>query len=302
MRTTPTAILCALLLIAGPVVAAPADDEGPKAEKTDRSDARSIDPAQDNLATEQRMLAEPPIDADAKARDDEATLDSFRNAYGRAGQPRLAIYMNRRLAADTSEFRTEERVVISGRGKDDQQGFEAKSSTGNAQMEVSKQTHAGDTGRRASPEEEWLWDFEEGFTNAFLDADATLIDRATILRLSGADDEKTRADGSRSDARTVEMGALTKFAEVYVEILMTPSESSTGWKVRAVAKEIKTGKLLAQARADAQISDVNKDGKKEFEAGPNGYVRKTFADTPVDQGATLAFSLMEALGKTWSRR
>ncbi len=302
MRTTPFAILCALLLFAGPVSAAPADDEGPKAEKTDRSDARSVDPAMDNLATEQRMLAEPPIDADAKARDDEATLDDFRNAYGRAGQPRIAIYMNRKLASDTSEFRTEERVVVSGRGKEDQQGFEAKSSTGNAQMEVSKQTHAGDTGRRAGPEEEWMWDFEEGFTNTFLDADATLIDRATILRLSGAEDEKARADGSRSDARTVEMSALTKFAEVYVEITMVPSESSTGWKVRAVAKEIKTGKLLAQARADAQFSDVNKDGKKEFEAGPNGYVRKTFTDTPVDQGETLAYSLMAAVAKNWSRR
>ena len=117
-----------------------------------------------------------------------------------------------------------------------------------------------------------MWDFEEGFTNAFLDADATLIDRATILRLSGADDEKARADGSRSDGRTVEMGALTKYAEVYVEITMIPSESSTGWKVRALAKEIKTGKVLAQARADAQISDVNKDGKKEYVAGEQGYV------------------------------
>ena len=301
MRTTPFLALCAVLLVAGPVTAAPEDD-GPKAEKTDRSDSRSVDAAMDNLATEQRMLAEPPVDAAAKARDDEATLDDFRNAYGRAGQPRIAIYMNRKLASDTSEFRTEERVVVSGRGKDDQTGFEAKSSTGNAQMEVSKQTHAGDTGRRAGPEEEWLWDFEEGFTNTFLDADATLIDRATILRLSGAEDEKARADGSRSDARTVEMSALTKFAEVYVEIVMVPSESSTGWKVRAVAKEIKTGKLLAQARADAQFNDVNKDGKKEFEAGPNGYVRKTFADTPVDQGETLAYSLMAAVAKNWSRR
>lgn len=303
MRTKPIVAFCALLaLAAGPAAAAPADDEGPKAEKTDRSDARSVDAAQDNLATEQRMLAEPPVEAAARGRDDEATMDEFRNAYGRAGQPRIAIYMNRKLASDTSEFRTEERVVVSARGKEDQSGFEAKSSTGNAQLEISKQTHAGDTGRRAGPEEEWMWDFEEGFTNAFLDADATLIDRATILRLSGADDEKSRADGSRSDSRTVEMSALTKYAEVFVEITMVPSESSTGWKVRAVAKEVKTGKLLAQARADAQFSELNKDGKKEFVAGESGYVKKTFADTPVDQGETLAYNLMEAVAKTWRRR
>jgi hypothetical protein len=303
MRNLNSAALIALLLMAGPALAAPADDkEGPKAEKTDRSDARSVDAAQDNLATEQRMLAEPPVEVAAQGRDFDATIDEFRNAYGRAGQPRIAIYMNRKLASDTSEFRTEERVVVSGRGKDEQTGFEAKSSTGNAQMEVSKQTHAGDTGKRAGPEEEWMWDFEEGFTNAFLDADATLVDRATILRLSGAEDEKARADGSHSDARTVEMGALTKFAEVFVEITMIPSESSTGWKVRAVAKEIKTGKVLAQARADAQISEVNKDGKKEFESGPNGYVKKTFADTPVDQGETLAFNLMDAVAKNWRKR
>jgi hypothetical protein len=302
MRNLTSAALYALLLIAAPALAAPADDEGPKAEKVDRSDGRSVDAAQDNLATEQRMLAEPPAEVVNGGRDDEATLDEFRNAYGRAGQPRLAIYMNRKLASDTSEFRTEERVVVSGRGKEEQSGFEAKSSTGNAQLEVSKQTHAGDTGRRAGPEEEWMWDFEEGFTNAFLDADATLIDRATILRLSGADDEKARADGSRSDGRTVEMGALTKYAEVYVEITMIPSESSTGWKVRALAKEIKTGKVLAQARADAQISDVNKDGKREYVAGEQGYTRRSFADTPVDQGQALAFNLMQAVAKTWSRR
>ena len=39
MRTTPFVLFCALLLIAAPVAAAPEED-GPKAEKTDRSDSR----------------------------------------------------------------------------------------------------------------------------------------------------------------------------------------------------------------------------------------------------------------------
>lgn len=189
----------------------------------------------------------------------------FATAYQAAGAPRIAVFLNRELSADVREWRSDGRLVISGAGSLKAEaaavgashatapGTSATSvagegaivegqSDGDGASIAAQQFQYEDV--RSAPSEEWMWKFEEGFLRPLIEANAKMIDRATIMRLS-ADYEVVDDKHNPASVKKVEIDALKNHAEIYVELLVTASsESPYGYVFRCVAKEVDTGIIV----------------------------------------------------------
>ena len=64
-----------------------------------------------------------------------------------------------------------------------------------------------------------LWRFQSAFVGPFLEVKAKIVDRATIIRQTGL--EATQGKSPQEiDRMAIEMNALNKYADIYVEILL----------------------------------------------------------------------------------
>ncbi len=193
-------------------------------------------------------------------------IDRFATAYLAAGAPRIAVFLNRELSADVREWRSEARLVVSGSGSLKAEaaavgvshatapGTSATSVAGEGAIVEGQSDGDGASiaaqqfqheSARSAPSEEWMWKFEEGFLRPLIEANAKMIDRATIMRLS-ADYEAVDDKHNPASVKKVEIDALKNHAEIYVELLVTASsESPYGYVFRCVAKEVDTGIIVA---------------------------------------------------------
>jgi len=259
----------------------------------------------------------------------------FREAYGAAGSPKLVVYLNRELSADVREWRTDSRLVVSGTGRFSAEAGAAAGSAGlshtgveggiaavgaavEAEAEGEGATMA-EQRHNASPERErpgeaWMWAFEEGFINALLDSGAIVIDRATILR-----DTATSAPGddrfNPASVKMIEMEALRQHADVLIELLVSPSSASPyGYEFRASAKEIATGRILANVTSIPKHRDKgiyvtergferrDDDGRprtREIVETASGFEVRDEIPTVHDASTYLSAELMEAMARCW---
>jgi hypothetical protein len=264
--------------------------------------------------------------------DQNKVIEKFKSAYASHKSPRIAILLNRELSDEVSEWKVYQKdfagvsatveapsheegfgpkhgeSCINAEGKegqacDTQTGPYKHEAEGGANVEVTTQMgtlYSEPSGERASPGEVVKWKYETGFMQPFIDAKAKVIDRATIIRQIGVDEEKGKMP-QNLDRNVIEMDALNKYADVYIELLITSDSSSpTGYIFKATAKNLKTGEVIAQALS----TGVGKEKvEKEVVATAHGYeIKNKPKEAPSLEMTSkqLALQLMEQMSKQWS--
>ena len=199
-------------------------------------------------------------DTAAPAKSESAgTIRRFSDSYRRHQTPRVAIFLNRSLSDDVREWKTDQRAVVTGQGSVStatETRFGRHEETVKGPMAAYQQQNNAVEEARDNTGETYHWEFESGFMQPFLSAGVNLVDRATILRLMS----KTADQGADGliETKKNEMNALLSYADVFIELLITRQPSApTGYEFRAIAKEIKTGRVVGMA------TSLNWDSAKE---------------------------------------
>jgi len=247
------------------------------------------------------------------------SLERFRKAYADANAPRIAVYFNRALSDEVREWITPARAVIAGKGQSVAVGegptVVTPSGTvleggATVKAEGSTDTQRGVTGytqvhteepQRPSPEELWTWSFEDHFLQPFLKAGAKMVDRATTLRLVAS--TKSQDATYIVPVKQVEMKALTGYADVLVEILVTRDHASpSGYAFRATAKQTRTGILMGSVTKTGRDPRYERPG--EVIATPSGYeLRKGSAPLILETvSQELAVDLMNSMATAWQNQ
>lgn len=234
------------------------------------------------------------------------TMNRFSTAYRYAGKPRMAVFFNRALSEEVQEWKTADRKVVSGSGV-------AISKTDNTTRTIKgpvsqyDQTHLEVGGDRPAEPEADMWAIENAFSQPLLSAGAILIDRTTIMRLTAV----RHGQGDAYEPITVkkiEMEALVNHADIFVEILLLRSKSAPqGVEYRAVAKEVRTGKVLANVTS-LNKSLRNNAQRKKVVTTDSGYEIVSESDTPdkaadfKDGSKRIALDMMNSLTERWVRQ
>ncbi len=232
------------------------------------------------------------------------TISMFSSSYQQKDKPRIAVFLNRFLSDEVREWRSGRRVIVSGEGSVSQSRETAstfREETVSGPVAITEQQRLGLGGGRVNPRDEVLWPFEDGFMQPFLQAGATLIDRSTVMRLVALKD----AEGKTNDydpvpLKRVEMNALKNHADIFVELLISRVPSAPcGYEFKAAAKEVKTGRIIANATS--LNWDKKRFEKKKVITTASGYEIKKETTFPKmnELSRDLAMDLMNSLIRTW---
>ena len=229
------------------------------------------------------------------------TMARFRAVYGAKKDRRIAVLLNRQLSDEVREWVTDSRLVLAGGYSKTMtvSGEKTEQTDVTAGISGYSQQHT-DTGARPSPNERWMWAFEDGFIQPFLQSGAKMVDRATIVRLAAASSGQQSSAYAPMSVKKVEMDALKGYADIFVEILISRSPSSLyGYEFKASAKEVNTGIIIANVTS---LRWRPEDGKRrEIYATSQGYeVVDSVRIPPVEDIASdLSIDLMNALASAW---
>jgi len=232
-------------------------------------------------------------------------LSEFDNIYRKMGSPRLAIFLNRVLSDEVREWRTVHRGVVSMQGEfSSQKGEASESFKGPGGVAAYGQTHLSDR-RRTSPEENWMWGFEEGFLGPFLEIGAKIVDRATIIRLTAADSGQQGSAYNPIAVKKVEMDSLKGKADLFIEILIRRMPGSKlGYVFKASAKEVNTGIIRANVTTRGWKYSDDESTEEKVAATDTGY---HFVEGEAEQkmpevdivAGDLSLALMRSLSNSW---
>ncbi len=248
----------------------------------------------------------------------KGTIERFRKSYNAKGKPRMAVFLNRELSDEVREWRTNERDIISTNlpqkevriykdskvvvvERTDEES--ARGKAGDRGVSVYSQEYIPLSTNRASSDELWMWKFEDGFLQPFLQAGARIVDRATIMRLAAAESGQQGNTYSPITVKKVEIDALKDKADIFMEILISRAPSAPhGYEFKATAKEVSTGILLANVTSLRW--DYKKREDKEIVATSRGYeIRKDMTFPSVGElSRDLALDLMSSVVRTWNSR
>lgn len=168
----------------------------------------------------------------------EDVIARFRDAYAQGGRPRLALWWNRQLSDTLAQWYSETRTVTADKIRNSTEGDISLKQSGAKQNVTETQRRAGDGTERPARSETWEWEFQDGFLAPFMQADASVMDRAMITRIMGAGAEEI-------DPKTVEVMAMQTMADVMIEVLVADSaQSTTGYELRARILDVKSGRVL----------------------------------------------------------
>ncbi|MBI5163769.1 MAG: hypothetical protein HY985_07685 [Magnetospirillum sp.] len=253
-------------------------------------------------------------DAKGKARTDE-TAAQFAAAYAAKGKPRLAFFWNRALSDTLSDWYADTRVTQRTESGSKLGGDITLDTQGNAQTSMQVEQRVKDRNRQDTTET-FEWEFQDGFLGPFLDIGATVVDRAAIVRLTGA-------DMTTDNARTVEVRALQGKADYLAEVLISRNERSrTGYELRARVLDVRTGAIVGYVNSKGlkEWSSENKQwlagpdgfteddpegemfgpvGDDHYTADGSGFHRKRKPPKPKAVGQSMAYNLMAALTRQW---
>ena len=155
---------------------------------------------------------------------------------------------------------------------------------------------------RQNLEESSMWAFENGFMKPFLLQGTRLVDRATILRLTAVDNGQGSAYNPIAP-KAIETKALVEHADIFIELLITenPSSNPMGYEFKAVAKEVKTGRILAMETSSVWDWNDLTSGETKVVATNSGYeVQETSMIPSISEvSGKLANDVMRALCVQW---
>lgn len=247
----------------------------------------------------------PALTPQAAPGDDRAPLVArFSGAWRAAGQPRLAVLWERAFDDRLSEFRTDFRLTASEnrwRAEDiEEDGQDGRSEVrATAETVLRMEIARDEAGRPSQLSEADRLRMEAGFSRAFLEAGATLVDRAAAMRILHAEraagDSPLRID----DRQRVETEALRAHADIVLEIAAASEAGGAAFRVSAI--DLRTGALAARLFADAGALSRQGADKGEWRAVRGGYTRVREGDHAdfEEKGRVLALWAMEELLRAW---
>lgn len=229
---------------------------------------------------------------------------NFERAHNGAGSPTLAVFWNRQLDDQLSQWYTGSRTISTHNNSWKGEGFTA------TQERIDVETRFDD---RPQPEELAGFEFDSGFTRTLLGTGVKLVDRSAIMRLTHSDEAEV-ADGIIvADYQQIEIDALKGYADLIAEILFVDGgESELVFLV--TIKEVATGQIVTKFRSkpysfgqryeEQWVTTANGYEKisvrVEDESAP--YLRDDIdPETAEYVGWSVALQTMQALTKYWSR-
>lgn len=249
---------------------------------SDQDEANAIHTADDDRA-----------DRDARQR---AAVAKFRTAYAHVGSPRIAVYVNRELSAEVREVRPI--AGVSSQFAVARTGGELADARVTGVSQSSAWVGLAPDGSRPMPDEDWLWELEDGFESPFLGAGARLVDRATIVRLAAHGESRDGIEYAALSPKRVETSALVGHADLFVEVLVTRSpRAPAGFRLKAAVKEVRTGRILVTVLDDkSEPSETT----QHIVTTDTGYDLVDDDSDPVNGPAqALALRVMEKLARVW---
>ena len=247
----------------------------------------------------------------------QETISDFTKAYAATGSPRIAIFLNRALSDEVRQWQASERVVVSGEGEkvkitrtdnilvpgaavdSIQSGAEVEGSEDKKRAITAQAQNYVEEESRYGPGERWMWAFEDGVLDPFLEAKVNVIDRTTIIRLAAAKSSEG-SDIQPITVKQVEMDALKDHADVFIEMLVSRSMSAVyGYEFKASVKDVKTGRILANVTS-ADWKGKRRRGRAVV-ATSEGYQLGGGMRLPAvkDIASDLAIDVMKELIHTW---
>lgn len=232
----------------------------------------------------------PPADAEA----DAAAPALFGEAWRAAGSPRLAILAQRTLDDRLSDFVAEQRLIV---------GREERSAEGDTAHETAVRETTARVETAAAPARAPALSgvdrlrFETGFSRPFLEAGATLVDRAAAMRILHAERASESVSHRIDDRQWIETEALRAYADMVLQISAASGDGGVGFRVAAV--DLRTGETRVDLFVDA--AGATGAGKGEWRAVRGGFVRVE-EESDVDfeaAGRRLALRTMEELRRAW---
>jgi hypothetical protein len=233
---------------------------------------------------------EPFADPEADTRVVDILAD-FRTDYRAKNKPRLAIFLNRNLSDEIREWKTESRDITSGTGSRGE--WLGESSAGETAHYTQQHVELEKAGSNVS--KGGIWAFEDGFLQPFLETGSTVLDRATIMRLTALSHGQGDAYNPITVKR-VEMEALKGNADIFIEVLILQSSGAPwGYEFKAVAKMVQTGQIVASTNSrNWDLSSNEGQTGGYFVKRSNGAVPDAY-----DLSRELALHLMESFMMFW---
>jgi len=144
-----------------------------------------------------------------------------------------------------------------------------------------------------------MWKFQNAFVEPFLAVKAKVVDRATIIRQTGLEEMKGKSI-QEVDRMAIEMNALNKYADVYIEILIAQEmNSASGFIFKADAKDLKSGELVAHTVYEGLVKEATKNVVVNPKTGRTAKKKVKVLDVE-NSARNLALLIMQDMTKTWS--
>lgn len=233
----------------------------------------------------------------------QKTKAEFRRAYNQVGKPKLAIFWNRKLDDQLSQWHTASRNIDTREGG----WYRGKGFTA-TQNRIDVENRFGENSRNGDIQN---FEFGSGFTRTLMNSGVNIVDRDVIMRLTHSEAKEAADNIIVADYQQIEIDALIGYADYLAEITRSGGQDE-GASLFISIKEVKTGRLVAMFPSRNQVSEEN--FTTEWVTTDSGYrkvrvpvrnARNAYdADeitpgTPEHIGWSVAIETMRALTKYW---
>lgn len=231
---------------------------------------------------------------------------AFSAAYGRAGQPTIAVLWNREftdMLQQSSASQISVETVRSNAATAQVEGVQGRRSVhGSASMQgatigrttITEQAVRSTQAPRSGPAERMDLEMRAAFMQTMASAGVRLVDRNVAMRTTAA-----RQADREHDSQHIETEALTRHAKLLMEVLNTrDARSPTGWSMYVSIKRLADGLVLSEGFLDGQVPPDAPKPAPRFEADPRGDFREILApNTPTDVARRQAEQTLARLGE-----
>ena len=228
----------------------------------------------------------------------------FSHAYVGAGRPRLAIFWNRKLDDQLSQWYTGSRRIDTRGGWWGGKGFTA------TQQRIDIEDRFDG---RPQPSEVDAFDFGAGFTRTLLNSGVDIVDRDMIMRLTHSDAKEAADTIIVADYQQVEIDALIGYADLFAEVLFAPAQSGDeNINFLINIKEVNSGRVVTMFRSDSNLEEAaykyewvgTAQGYRKIKVPDESAINAYDADgirggSPEHVGWNVAVQTMEALTRYW---
>jgi hypothetical protein len=216
---------------------------------------------------------------------------AFSAAYGRAGQPTIAVLWNReftdmlqqsnasQLSVETVRANAATAQVDGVQGPWSVQGTASMQGATIGRTTITEQAVRSTQAPRSGPAERMDLEMRAAFMQTMASAGVRLVDRNVAMRTTAA-----RQAGREHDSQQIETEALTRHARLLMEVLNTrDARSPTGWSMYVSIKRLADGLVLSEGFLDGQVPPDAPKPAPRFETDPRGDFREIQpSNTPTD--------------------